>query len=119
MTDPLALARTYAERPDLWRHLVHHDPHRRTFELLRDDDEVTAWVICWSEDTDTGFHDHGGSAGAGADIHSVRHAGGVPAVTIHVYSPPLRRQGAYAIGADGTLTRLVLSETEELRPLQS
>jgi hypothetical protein len=40
-------------------------------------------------------------------------------VTIHVYSPPLRRQGAYAIGTDDTLTRLVLSETDELRPLQS
>lgn len=152
MTDPLVLAREYAERPQLWRHLVHHDPDRRTFELLRDDDEVTAWVICWSEDTDTGYHDHDGSAGAvavvggqvieerlrlnggpaarvagtgdafafqGADIHRVRHAGGPPAVTIHVYSPPLRRQGAYAIGADGTLTRLVLSETEELRPLGS
>jgi hypothetical protein len=152
MTDPLALAREYAERPELWAHLVHHEPDRRTWELLRDDDDVTAWVICWSEDTDTGYHDHDGSAGAvavvggqvieerlrlngepavrvagtgdafsfrGADIHRVRHAGGPPAVTIHVYSPPLRRQGAYAVGEDGTLTRLVLSEAEELRPLES
>jgi predicted metal-dependent enzyme (double-stranded beta helix superfamily) len=150
MTDPIILAREYATRPELWEHLVHHDPERRTYELLRDDDEVTAWVICWSEDHDTGFHDHDVSSGAVAvvrgqvieerlriaaapseraagpgdafafrpdDIHRVRHAGGPPAVTIHVYSPPLRRQGAYLVEPDGTLRRLVLSETEELRPL--
>jgi hypothetical protein len=53
----------------------------------------------------------------GADIHRVRHAGGPPAVTIHVYSPPLRRQGAYLVEPDGTLRRFILSETEELRPI--
>ena len=41
MTDPIELAREYASRPELWEHLVHHDPGQRTFELLRDDDEVT------------------------------------------------------------------------------
>jgi predicted metal-dependent enzyme (double-stranded beta helix superfamily) len=150
--DPLALARDYATRPSLWTHLVHHDPDRRTYELLRDDDEATAWVICWSEDSDTGFHDHDVSAGAvhvvsgqvveerlrlnglpaqrvaGAgdafafaahDIHRVRHAGGPPAVTIHVYAPPLRRQGAYVVEDDGTLRRLVLTEAQELRPIES
>src|SRR5437868_14184055 len=72
MPDPIELAREYASRPELWEHLVHHDPGQRTFELLRDDDEVTAWVICWMEDHDTGFHDHdvstrrgGGGAGTG------------------------------------------------------
>src|SRR5438046_9440398 len=64
MTDPIELAREYASRPELWEHLVHHDPGQRTFELLRDDDEVTAWVICWMEDHDTGFHDHDVSRGA-------------------------------------------------------
>lgn len=29
-----------------------------------------------------------------ADIHRVRHAGSDPAVTLHVYSPPLQRMGA-------------------------
>jgi hypothetical protein len=51
------------------------------------------------------------------DIHRVRHAGGPPAVTIHVYSPPLRRQGAYLVEPNGTLRRQVLSYAEELRPL--
>jgi predicted metal-dependent enzyme (double-stranded beta helix superfamily) len=149
---PIELAREYASRPELWEYLVHHDPDQRTFELLRDDDEVTAWVICWMDDHDTGFHDHDVSRGAVAvvrgevveerlrlqgppleravgpgesfdfepdDIHRVRHAGGPPAVTIHVYSPPLRRQGAYLVEPDGRLRRQALSYIEELRPLES
>ncbi|MGO9750218.1 MAG: cysteine dioxygenase [Solirubrobacteraceae bacterium] len=38
-------------------------------------------------------------------IHRVRHAGAEPAVTIHAYSPPLRRTGSYQIGSDGSLER--------------
>jgi hypothetical protein len=48
----------------------------------------------------------------------VRHAGADLAVTLHAYSPPLLRMGAYAIGDDGVLARHSLSYTEELRPLQ-
>jgi predicted metal-dependent enzyme (double-stranded beta helix superfamily) len=150
MEDPLELARGYAAQPELWGDLVSHDPDRRTYALLRDDDAVTAWVICWSDGHDTGFHDHDGSAGAvhvvagrvveerlrvggpparrvaepgdgfgfrADDIHRVLHGGGPPAVTIHVYSPPLRRQGGYVIEDDGTLRRLSLSNAEELRPI--
>ena len=39
-------------------------------------------------------------------IHRVRHAGGVPAVTIHAYSPPLDRMGTYEVGTGGRLLRL-------------
>jgi Cysteine dioxygenase type I len=52
-----------------------------------------------------------------ADIHRVRHGGGGPAVTIHAYSPPLWRMGAYEILAGGELRRHSLSYAEELRPL--
>ena len=34
------------------------------YELIRDDEHVNAWLICWSEDPDTGFHDHDLSAAA-------------------------------------------------------
>jgi predicted metal-dependent enzyme (double-stranded beta helix superfamily) len=64
MSEPIELAREYATQPELWEHLVHHDPDQRSYELLRDDDEVTAWVICWMDDHDTGFHDHDVSSGA-------------------------------------------------------
>ena len=131
-------AATLAESPERWRHLVRHAEEVRVYEQIWDDDEVNAWVICWSEDQDTGFHDHDESAAAIAvvsgrvredrltltgrplwreigpgtaftlppvAIHRVLHAGTGPAVTIHAYSPPLRRTGAYRIGAEGTLER--------------
>lgn len=53
----------------------------------------------------------------GADIHRVRHHGDVPAVTLHAYSPALRRMGAYEASADGRLLRYALDEDVELRPL--
>ncbi len=53
-----------------------------------------------------------------ADIHRVRHAGEAPAVTIHAYSPPLWRMGAYEVLPGGELRRHALSYAEELRPFE-
>ncbi len=139
------------DRPELWIERVKHDATQRVYEELLSDDHLTAWLICWMDDHDTGFHDHDISAGGVAvvsgavreerltidgppanrvfqagssfhfspvDIHRVRHAGSDPAVTIHVYSPPLMRMGAYVIGEDGVLARHTKSYSEELRPLQ-
>lgn len=139
-----------ADRPELWIELIDHDPSRRTYHMLLSDNHVTGWLICWSDEHDTGFHDHDVSSGAvavvsgavreerltldgpprertftapgtfsfsAADIHRVRHAGADPAVTLHVYSPPLLRMGAYVAGEDGVLARHSLSYEEELRPL--
>ena len=53
-------------------------------------------------------------------IHNVGHGAGAPAVTIHAYSPALRRMGAYDVGPDGELRRRALDEEVELgdeRPL--
>ena len=52
-----------------------------------------------------------------ADIHRVSHHPGEPAVTLHAYSPPLWRMGAYEILPDGGLRRHSMSYAEELRPL--
>jgi predicted metal-dependent enzyme (double-stranded beta helix superfamily) len=52
-----------------------------------------------------------------ADIHRVSHAGDEPAVTIHAYSPPLWRMGAYEVLDSGVLRRWSLSYAEELRPI--
>ena len=54
---------------------------------------------------------------AASDIHRVLHEGNEPAVTLHAYSPPLARMGAYAIRPDGVLARHPVSPDEELRPL--
>ena len=137
-----------AASPELWQHAVRHASDVRVYEQIWDDEDVNAWVICWSEDQDTGFHDHDDSSAAIAviegqvredrlrvgdpprsrtfgpgqvftvpavAIHRVLHAGDVPAVTLHAYSPPLARTGAYRIGADGELERELLSGQEELR----
>ena len=138
-----------ADTPELWRPHVRHASDARVYEQVWDDEQVNAWVICWSEDQDTGFHDHDESAaaimvlggevredrlrlngdpasrtiGAGAPffvppnaIHRVLHSGRGPAVTIHAYSPPLRRTGAYVVGENGTLERVSQSFEDELRP---
>lgn len=145
-----AFVNELADRPELWIEHVKHDTSQRVYEELLSDEHVTAWLICWMDDHDTGFHDHDVSNGAVAvvsgavleerlavdgpprrgvfraggsfhfsasDIHRVRHAGSDPAVTIHVYSPPLLRMGAYAIGEDGVLVRHPMSYEEELRPI--
>jgi quercetin dioxygenase-like cupin family protein len=137
-----------AAAPELWRSFVRHDGDAREYEQIWDADEVNAWLICWSEDQDTGFHDHDESAaaifvvdgqvreerlrlagapdvrviGPGATflvpptaIHRVLHAGVAPAVTIHAYSPPLTRTGAYGIGPGGELERVAQSCEQELR----
>lgn len=134
--------------PERWRHLVRHSSDARVYEQVWDEKDLNAWVICWSEDQDTGFHDHDDSAAAifvieglvreerlrlGAipearviapgetffvpptAIHRVLHAGSVPAITLHAYSPPLRRTGAYTIGPDGELERSAQSYEQELR----
>jgi hypothetical protein len=151
----LAVATQVAERPQLWSPHVHHDFEQRTYEQLLRDAHLDVWLICWSHDHDTGFHDHDLSAGAVAviagsvreerlvlgrparapiartvragssfafgasDIHRVLHAGDAPAVTIHAYSPPLVRMGAYAIEPSGQLRRHAISYEEELRPLET
>jgi predicted metal-dependent enzyme (double-stranded beta helix superfamily) len=49
-------------------------------------------------------------------IHDVRHTGTDPAVSLHVYSPPIWRMGFYEPGADGRLARRSASYLEELQP---
>jgi predicted metal-dependent enzyme (double-stranded beta helix superfamily) len=48
-------------------------------------------------------------------IHRVLHEGPEPAITLHAYSPPLIRMGAYRVGPQGELEREALSCEQELR----
>ena len=51
-----------------------------------------------------------------SEIHRVTHTGTEAAVTVHAYSPRLRRLGAYAVTPEGALQRHPLGYGEELRP---
>ena len=51
-------------------------------------------------------------------VHRMRQDSDTPAVSIHAYSPPLWRMGAYVVGPDGTLRRRSISYAEELRPVE-
>jgi predicted metal-dependent enzyme (double-stranded beta helix superfamily) len=140
-------------RREEWEHLVHHDPSgARTYEQLLRDQHVEAWLICWNDGNDTGFHDHDRSLGAvgvgdgrvreerlvldgapavrevaaggvfsfeATDIHRVLHSGDGPAVTLHLYSPPLRAMGSYEVRADGRLARTSMGGDQELAPTSS
>jgi len=59
------------------------------------------------------------AAGQGFDfpasyIHGVRHPGGPPAVSIHVYSPALWRMGHYYYDEQGIMNRVSMTYTDEL-----
>lgn len=51
------------------------------------------------------------------EIHRMHHTGGAPAVSIHAYSPPLLRTGAYEIAADGRLLRHAQPGEDALVPV--
>ncbi len=92
-----ALVERLAAEPDRWRSHVRHTPGRRDYAEILRDERVSAWVICWSESADTGFHDHGASAGAVAVI-----AGRVREERLRVAGPPASATfgpgGAFAFG---------------------
>ena len=60
---PREVARSLADRPDLWRPLVRYrDPRFHT--RLATGPDWEAWLLTWLPGQSTGLHDHGGSAGA-------------------------------------------------------
>jgi mannose-6-phosphate isomerase-like protein (cupin superfamily) len=61
-------ATALAARSEEWAHLVRHAGEVRVYEQIWDDADVNAWVICWSEDQDTGYHDHDESSAAVAIV---------------------------------------------------
>ena len=75
-----------AAEPERWRHVVRAAGDARVYKQIWDDDDVNAWVICWSEDQDTGFHDHDESAAAIAVV-----AGCVREDRLTVSGPPCSR----------------------------
>jgi predicted metal-dependent enzyme (double-stranded beta helix superfamily) len=116
-------ARALAARPEEWVSRVRLSAEGRWYERIHRDDSHEIWLISWLPGQATGFHDHGGSAGAFAValgsleehdiagdrtvvtgqvrgfgpgyVHDVRNVASAPAVSVHVYSPPLAVMNRY------------------------
>jgi hypothetical protein len=71
------LADDIASHPELWRHHVAFSAEAvegtqgaegaeggRHYASLHRDGHVDVWLLCWTADSDTGWHDHDGSSGA-------------------------------------------------------
>ncbi len=63
------VAAALAREHHLWRAHVHHDPKQRSFTQLYRDPHLDVWLICWTNQQETDFHDHDISAGA---VHVVQ-----------------------------------------------
>ncbi len=88
----VGFARELADSPERWRDLVGQERSARVYETLWSDEHVNAWVICWPDDSDTGFHDHDTSAAAIVVIE-----GSVLEERLALSGPPLSRR--YEAGA--------------------
>ena len=62
------LAASIAQQPELWQHLVGFDGEDRVYASLHRDAHVDVWLLCWTPENDTGWHDHDVSSGAVAVV---------------------------------------------------
>lgn len=63
-----AVAAAVAQQPETWRHLVAFDSDERVYASLHRDAHVDIWLLCWTPENDTGWHDHDVSSGAVAVV---------------------------------------------------
>ena len=134
------IAQSVADRPEDWLHRVRLSADGRWYERLHHDHDHEVWLISWLPGQATGFHDHGESEGAftvvmgsleerepgeartvdageswafGRDyVHDVRNTSGAPAVSVHVYSPPLNFMRRYEQTDEG-LAEVDVEHTED------
>jgi hypothetical protein len=66
-----SLASSVALQPELWRHHLAFDDDQRVYVSLYRDANVDVWLLCWTPENDTGFHDHDISSGAVAVVTGI------------------------------------------------
>ena len=81
------LVAALASDPERWSAQVGFSGAERHFVSLFRDDYVDVWLLCWTDDNDTGWHDHDISSGAvrvveGALSESCPRIGGKHAVRV-------------------------------------
>jgi predicted metal-dependent enzyme (double-stranded beta helix superfamily) len=111
------------DRIDIW--VLSWMPGQRTG--FHDHDLSSVGVVCVQGELEEGAlaigcaaerrHLTPGSSrrGPGGYVHAVAHLAGEPAVSIHAYSPPLRRVGQYRVDEGGRLRREVEHGRRELQ----
>jgi quercetin dioxygenase-like cupin family protein len=62
------LAAGIAQHPEEWAHHVAFDGEERVYASLHRDQHVDVWLLCWTPENDTGWHDHDVSSGAVAVV---------------------------------------------------
>jgi len=82
-----ALVNQLALDPDRWHQHVAYSAEERVFVSLHRDEYVDVWLLCWTRENDTGFHDHDISSGAvrvirGALVESNPRIGGEAAMRV-------------------------------------
>jgi hypothetical protein len=89
-----------AASPAEWLPRVRLNPAGRWYERIHFDDSHEVWLISWLPGQSTGFHDHGGSAGAFEVVLGTlterRVTGGV--ASGQVLAKPVRAGGSRAFG---------------------
>ncbi len=58
------LAEHVAFHSEEWAHHVAFDADERVYVSLHRDNHVDVWLLCWTPENDTGWHDHDVSSGA-------------------------------------------------------
>ncbi len=134
-------AQAVADRPEEWIHRVRLSTEGRWYTRLHTDAEHEIWLISWLPGQATGFHDHGGANGAFAValgelaehqvstsrtveagqvrgfgpgyVHDVRNDSAAPAISVHVYSPPLSAMRRYDLDEDGKLVEVASESAED------
>ena len=95
-----AQVRRLIETPADWVTRVRLDPEGRWYEQIPLTDRCELWLISWLPGQSTGFHDHGGSAGAFAVVWGIlmerRVVGAV--TTGQVLAKPVGAGGARSFG---------------------
>jgi predicted metal-dependent enzyme (double-stranded beta helix superfamily) len=94
------VGRRLAGNPAGWAGRVRLNPEGRWYERIHLDDSHEVWVISWLPGQATGFHDHGGSAGAFAVVWGTLMERRVVGATTtgQVLAKPVGAGGARAFG---------------------
>jgi predicted metal-dependent enzyme (double-stranded beta helix superfamily) len=94
------VVRCLAGNPAGWAGRVRLNPEGRWYERIHLDDSHEVWVISWLPGQATGFHDHGGSAGAFAVVWGTLMERRVVGATTtgQVLAKPVGAGGARAFG---------------------